>query len=39
MRLTILSKAQKEVLMLQDDLVTDLEITISDVLHSTAEPM
>uniref|UniRef100_UPI003F490666 dynamin family protein n=1 Tax=Niallia taxi TaxID=2499688 RepID=UPI003F490666 len=33
----ILSKAQKEVLLLQDDLVTDLEVTISDVLHSTAE--
>jgi GTPase Era involved in 16S rRNA processing len=33
----LLAKAQKEVLMLQDDLVTDIEVTISDVLHSTAE--
>ncbi|KOO48164.1 dynamin family protein [Priestia koreensis] len=33
----LLAKAQKEVLMLQDDLVTDLEKTISNVLHSTAE--
>ncbi|MDT0160663.1 dynamin family protein [Bacillus sp. AG4(2022)] len=33
----LLAKAQKDVLMMQDDLVTDLEVTISNVLHSTAE--
>ncbi|PED57379.1 GTPase [Bacillus anthracis] len=33
----ILSKAQKDVLLLQDDLVTDLEVNISNVLRSTAE--